>query len=283
MSSSFHRLALPFAPELRPERWIFILGCYNSGTSLLKSVLAQHPEIAALPARGGVYAEELERAEKYGWTRMWHKCFEKLSMEPGPEARPVAQSIKRKWALVLGGNVTNVLEKSNVDVTRIPFLNAYFRPAYFIYIVRNGYAVAEGIHRKAEPKKWNNPRYQEEYPIGLCAQQWRETDRVVETKGTELDHFLRITYEDFTEDPIRVTRRMTDFLGLAPIYSERINQTWSVHGVHSEIRNMNSKSFNRLSKSDLDAIESTAGSVLDKYGYERPSLFSPRKSDNKKA
>lgn len=273
MSPAFRRMALPFITELRPDRWIFIIGCYNSGTSLLKSVLAQHEEISVLPGRGGIYAEELERAETYGWTRMWHKCFEELRMEPGPDALEIARSIQRKWALVLGGDASNVLEKSIVDGVRMPFLNAYFQPAYFIYIVRNGYAVAEGIQRKANPGFWSNQTYpDDQYPIDLCAAQWRETDRVVEMDCADLDHFLCITYEELTESPVQVTRRVTDFLGLSPIDSESISRTWNVHGVRSEIRNMNHKSFDRLSEGDLDRIESIAGEVLQKYHYERPPL-----------
>ncbi len=40
------RLLAPFGRELAPERWIFVLGCYNSGTSLLAAMLASHPALA---------------------------------------------------------------------------------------------------------------------------------------------------------------------------------------------------------------------------------------------
>ena len=33
------RVMAPFGRELAPERWIFVVGCYNSGTTLLKEML----------------------------------------------------------------------------------------------------------------------------------------------------------------------------------------------------------------------------------------------------
>jgi hypothetical protein len=191
-------------------------------------------------------------------------------MEPGPGAEHIARSIRRKWGLVLGGAPGNVLVKSITDAVRIPFLNAYFRPAYFIYIVRNGYAVAEGIRRKATPAEWGCTRYADGYPIDLCAEQWKESDRVVEGDRPEDDRLLTITYEELAEETETSLRVVTDFLGLPSLKQGEIDQVWNVHGVRSKIKNMNSKSFANLSDREIRTIEEVAGEVLKKYGYRRP-------------
>ena len=266
---TFRRVTAPLAPIPRPDRWIFIIGCYNSGTTLLKRILAEHEAITQLPSRGGAYAEELKRAEDCGWTRMWHQCYDELYMSPGPKAGQMARSIQRKWGLVLGSGQDNILEKSIVDAVRIPFLNVYFCPAYFVYIVRNGYAVAEGIRQKATPADWGNTQYADGYPIALCAAQWRESDRVVERDRSKVDHFLRITYEDLTEETEKTVRKITDFLNLAPLHSEKINQEWKIHGKKSKIKNMNPKRLDSLSEWEMEIINKTAKSKLYKYGYKR--------------
>ncbi|MCS3668730.1 hypothetical protein GGP77_002981 [Salinibacter ruber] len=189
-------------------------------------------------------------------------------MEPGPETEQIARSIRRKWGLVLGGAPDNVLVKSITDAVRIPFLNAYFRPAYFVYIVRNGYAVAEGIRRKATPADWGCSRYADGYPIDLCAAQWKESDRIIGRDLPQTDHFLRITYEDLTEETEQTVQSVTDFLGLSSLQEKELNQIWSIHGVESKIKNMNRKSLSNLSRRDVYTIEEVARDTLEKYGYK---------------
>lgn len=268
LKKSFRRIATPWAPIPRPDRWIFIIGCYNSGTTLLKRILAEHKAITWLPTRGGAYAEELEWPEAYGWTRMWHKCYDQLRMEPGPGAKQTARSIQRKWGLVLGQQPRNVLVKSITDAVRIPFLNAYFQPAYFIYIVRNGYAVAEGIRRKAEPGKWGNSEYKEEYPIALCANQWKETDRVVSRDLDNNVNFTTLYYEDLSENTSKVINRVINFIGLENVEKKSLKGKWSIHEKKSRIKNMNSLSLKRLSDEDVKKIQNVAGDTIRKHRYE---------------
>ena len=39
-------LARKMWPFEEPERWLFVVGCYNSGTTLLLNLLAQHPSVS---------------------------------------------------------------------------------------------------------------------------------------------------------------------------------------------------------------------------------------------
>ena len=48
-----HReLRITLARPANPEKWLFVVGCYNSGTTLIADALADHPQIAALPDEG---------------------------------------------------------------------------------------------------------------------------------------------------------------------------------------------------------------------------------------
>ena len=268
------RVAIPFGRELRPQRWIFIIGCYNSGTTLLKDVLAEHRQIAVLPGEGVRYTDSLPRPEESGWHRMWCRCVGDVRLEPGPHAEERVRRIKRQWSILYPKGRPNLLEKSIANAARMPFLDRHFQPAHFIYLVRNGYAVAEGIRRKTRPWRWKNPEYTGKYPIELCAEQWRETDRVVLADREQVERFLQVYYEELTQDPVGVLRRITDFLGLEPMPETAFAQSWKVHGVKAPIRNMNEASFARLSAAEVEAIQQTAGETLGTHGYEGPDAVS---------
>ena len=67
---------------LAPDRWVFIIGCYNSGTTLLKDLLAEHPHIGVLAGEGVKFSDALPRPEDFGWQRMWCQCIEQMHLDP---------------------------------------------------------------------------------------------------------------------------------------------------------------------------------------------------------
>ena len=62
------------------RQWVFIMGCSNSGTSLLKQLLASHPKIASLPDEGHRLTEALPRANNFGVVRVWTERLDKFRM-----------------------------------------------------------------------------------------------------------------------------------------------------------------------------------------------------------
>lgn len=254
--------------DLEPRRWIFVIGCYNSGTTLLSRMLARHPAISALPSEGVRLTDGLPRPEEFGWNRMWCRCFDRVRLAEDPKAAQRARRIKRQWSLLYPRRAANLLEKSVANTARIPFLEQFFQPAYFVYIIRNGYAVAEGIRRKAVPGRWRNPDYPERYPIELCAEQWRASDDLVESDRVHTERFLRVSYEELTAAPEATAGKVTDFLGLKPLPAGALLSRWRIHGVEGEIRNMNRDSIDRLSADDIAAIDRVAGDSLARNGYQ---------------
>lgn len=263
-------MLLPFGRDLNPERWIFVVGCYNSGTSLLSQILAQHPLVGGLTDEGIFFTDSLPYPEQFGWPRMWIRCLDKVRLELDQTSLERAHRIKRQWSLMLPRNAPNLVEKSVVNAVQMPFFQAYFKPAYFIAIVRNGYAVAEGIRRRADPRRWKNPEFDKAYPLALCAEQWRTCGEIISRDSGQLDFFRQIRYEDLTTNPQGTLRDITDFLGLPPLDSAVLNQRWNIREKNEPVKNMNEHSFARLSEVDLDIVEQVAGDLLLKYGYQRP-------------
>lgn len=264
------KFVAPFGRDLNPHRWIFIIGCYNSGTSLLSNIFSRHEDVGGLPNEGMYFTDRLPYAAQFGWPRMWVRCLDRVQIEPNELDEATIRRIKRQWSIYYPRHAPNLVEKSIVNATRMPFLQAHFRPAYFIVITRNGYAVAEGIRRRVTPGRWGNHEYPDQYPIGLCAEQWRASDELIEQQRPTLDHVVEITYEQLTADPAGTMKQVTDFLGIDPFPDSLFNKKWNVRDKKEPIRNMNARSFQRLSESDLDEIESVAGERLKQHGYRRP-------------
>ncbi len=271
MQSPVQRMLLPFGHPLNPDRWIFVVGCYNSGTTLLASMLRQHPMLAGMLNEGAFLTDRLPYPEQMGWPRMWSQCLDHVRVSSNePDAAERAERIKRHWSLWYSRGSKNLIEKSITNLTRMPYLQEYFKPAYFIYIVRNGYAVSKGIQRKANYKRWDSPYRGNGYPIDLCAEQWKVSDDIAQVDGALLDNFLTITYEDLTEDPASALHKITTFLDIPPMPESVLGLGWNIHDVDSKIKNMNAYSIKSLSSEDVLSIKAVAEGTLKKYGYVCP-------------
>lgn len=259
------RLAANLGSLPNPDKWIFIIGCYNSGTTLLAQLLKRHSCIKYLPGEGVAFTDGLQRPEEFGWPRLWIKCRNQMQVNTD-KPDELASRIKKQWGWASAGSGSCMLEKSIANVTRLDFLNEYFQPAYFIHITRNGYAVAEGIQRKTSPARWNNRQYRDKYPITLCAEQWAATEALIEAKKDQLGHYHALSYEDIAVSPAATMQQAVEFLGL-PWEDQILDPEVEVHGKSGPIVNMNAASLERLNDDDLEKIKTVAGDLLLRHGY----------------
>jgi len=255
---------------LNPEKWIFVVGCYNSGTTLLANLLEAHPAINGLAREGVELTDALRRPELAGWPRMWSQCEDWVNVQPDEATAERAERIKRQWSHYTKDSGL-IIEKSIANMTRLEFLAAHFQPACFIHIVRNGYAVSEGIMRRSHPEDWGRTEFGETYPPGLCAGQWRRSYERFQESRNNLPNVLELTYESLTEQPAENLSAIADFLQISPFDPALIEQEWSFREINSSIQNMNEKSISRLTEEEIDAIEDAAGPLLADLGYPKPS------------
>ncbi len=268
------RLKLSFraltGKPLNPEKWVFVVGCYNSGTTLLANLLEAHPSINGLAREGVELTDALRRPELAGWPRMWSQCEDWVNIRPEEATADRADRIRRQWSHHTSDNGL-IIEKSIANMTRLEFLAEHFQPAYFIHLVRNGYAVSEGIMRRSHPEEWGRHEFGETYPADLCAHQWqRSWERFTETKN-KLSNVLELSYESLTEQPAGNLATIAGFLGIEAFDPALLEQEWSFREINSSIRNMNDKSIARLSREEIDTIEKTAGPLLAQLGYAKPT------------
>src|SRR5690606_5918555 len=148
-----YRLWRVFGPFLRPrepETWVFMGGCYNSGTTILREMIGAHPAVASLPREGVELTDAFPVLEADGWVRMWFRNADKADLS-GREPVALADRAKRAWSPWWRRDARAFSEKSIIHGAWMPTLDAGFSNARFIGVIRNGYCVCEGIRRRARP------------------------------------------------------------------------------------------------------------------------------------
>ena len=247
------RLAEIPCPE-DEKRWVFVVGCYNSGTTLLHDILASHPRVAHLPQEGQYCTDQLPVPSRLGLPRAWALAPERFIPKPGHE--PDAERLRRQWCGMMSDPRRPIfLEKSIPNAARIRWLAQQFPGARFLALMRNGYAVAEGIRRKAG------------HPLELAARQWRVSNQIMLEQLSQVEHGLLLRYEELTGDPGATLGRVLEFLELDPAHLT-LEREWTVHGITSGIRDMNPVSLARLSETERDIIRAEAEELLDRFQYE---------------
>ncbi len=250
-------------------KWLFIIGCCNSGTTLLENILHQHPDIAGLSTEGQYLTEAFVRPRDIGLPRLWAQK-ETLFRFALNEEIQAAQQAKQDWLRQLDKpNFLYALERSPVDAARTLWLQHHFAPAYFVHIVRNGYVVSLGIEEKVRKV------HGEIMPdlLSKAAYQWSRGLEIIIEDAPKLDHFLEISYEDLTENPSKVTTHILKFLQLHPLPQQILNQKYQVHQLHSEIKNQNKQRLSKMTSVQKRIIDQQAGKFLRQYGYKKRFIW----------
>lgn len=239
-----------------------MIGCYNSGTTLLEQILRQHPAIAGLPNEGQFLTGALITPKSAGVPRLWAEKEELFRFAPSDKTVEAAQ-IKLDWIPLLDKPLAPLaIEKSPTHAARTLWLQRHFQQPYFIHIVRNGYAVALGIHDKVLAVYGQMPKL-----LPKAANQWARSLEIVSEDAPQLQHFLEIRYEDLTAKPVIAATQIFHFLGLSPIAAELLEQPYLVHGLRSPIKNQNATRLAQMTMEQKAVIDARAGQLLTAYGY----------------
>jgi len=251
-----NRVAYRFMAVPHPDKWVFIVGCYNSGTTLLHQLVGRHPQVGSMPLEGRRFTDELPLAKDHGLQRLWALEPERFHLDEKGGGAIDADKIKRQWAFMYNDATRPVLvEKSVINAARTRWLQQHFENSHFIVLMRNGYAVAEGIRRKAGQ------------PIDKAILQWKNSYELLLADMDGLDHALYLTYEELVATPGAVMDRIAAFLGIEPFPDGTTQGQFNVHGARNPITDMNRQSIHTLSGPDIAIINRLAGDMLQRSGY----------------
>jgi len=205
----------------RIRRPVFVIGCNNSGTTILWRALAAHPELAShgregqlidgLPSRFGPPLDCAWRLWASRLMRVGGRSM--LDLHARTEHDVVeadADRLDHAYARALGDS-GRLVEKSPPNTIRTRYLQAVFPDATFVGIVRAPLPVVEGICRTNERLG--------SYGLGsvaLAADHWASANGRLLEDSAHLRRLLLLRYDDLVNDPAATLAHAFEFIGVAP-------------------------------------------------------------------
>lgn len=270
-----------------------IVGSGRSGTTLLRTILNAHPELAVAnePQFMGSVARQRNRLESDGldvpaFLRVVYgnANFERLGLDHTTvelalrETDPgtLADAIRCVFAVFAEREGKNLYgDKTPGYVVQMPVLSDMFPEAQFIHLIRDGRDVALSyIERPWGPST-----------VGESALYWRSRVGRGRAAGNKLGsrRYLEARYEDLVADPETTIRRICEFLTLdfAPKMLEYQNDaekfiadshqpeafTALTRPPTSGLRDWSTS----MDPTDVELFETIAGGLLSDLGYSRRS------------
>jgi hypothetical protein len=231
MAEAAYRLIRPSIPDP-----IFILGCSRSGTTVTFGTIRQSNQLISFPYEIPQFWHSLCGP----WDKQWaSECATANDANPAHRDKAFAHFYAR-----LGKG--QILDKSCINILRIPYLHALFPNARFVYIYRDGrdnvsslmdgwrydghfnlkpllgkipetIAINEGEFSDWSfflPPNWrdyNNASLEE-----VCAHQWNTANALaLEAKPLIAeDKWIEVRYEDLVESPVELFENVFSKLNL---------------------------------------------------------------------
>ena len=256
--------------NVEPGKWLFIVGCYNSGTTILKDVVGAHRSISTLPREGAKFSDMLPRPEDLGWQRMWVGCKDHMEMPLDEEKRSkgMVNAIKLDWSPWWNKGRVCYLDKSVSNTTRMEWIDRYFDNAYFLAITRDPIAVVEGIRRKASPQgKLRNQLCSDSYSVDMAIEQWLDANERILNCEQTISNSMRIKYEDFVVDPVGHLGNIWKFLELDDQKASFENGHLSINSRSIALEIMNHRSLAKITRHEREAIEAKTSVLAGRLGY----------------
>ena len=154
------------------------------------------------------------------------------------------------------GNRKILLEKTPSNSMRLRWLQRWFSPSQFIIIARSPYGVCEGMNRKTGVS------------FERAAKNWNIIYSTILETCKQIDRSVMITYDELTYDTDRALKDIALFLRLKQSFPSFENKKFKIQEKHSEIKNMNYKSIDRLSKTDLVTINNICDNTVNRIGLK---------------
>lgn len=253
----------------KPGRFIFLVGCYNSGTTLLHRIVASHPDVAAPPREGVRFTRHLSNLELNGHHMVWDESWRDVAVPAAGESALIASEVWRDWSIFHRAGTVAFMDKSVANTARMVWLETYFPEASFIGLHRNGYCIAEGLHRRSRPPAWLKARTgSDHYPLEMAGQQWIDANEAMLDGLALVSRGLKLSFEDLVADPVMAVRTSFEFLRLRPLPVSRQGSSLVVGERSFDIRNPNPASLARLGEEGLAALRSQLTPMMRRLGYE---------------
>ena len=164
------------------------------------------------------------------------------------------------------------VEKSSTSLLIVGDLARHFRNTKFLFMVRNPYAVCEGICRKRQRRPWGLSTALERETLETVAARHVATCLAIQRRNIEAygDRGVFFTYEAMCREPERVARKIQDLVPELDDLNLR-QRLWVHSDYHEMLTDMNARQIARLDAGQIQAINlelQKHRAVLNHFGYE---------------
>ena len=258
------------------EGRVFIVGAPRSGTTLLQSLLAAHPQITSFP-ESHVFEELILCRRPWSWIWVnilglarpraivrFRSFVQSFNQEPLQDLFPKKSLFINQYALAFIKVLDTVtekrgksiwLEKTPKHLHCIDYIESLIPDAKFVHIIRNGADVVASQYdaaRKNPGKSWNHRRN-----VDRCTDLWIEDVRISIKHLSKSNHTV-VKYEQLVQEPHSVLTQTCKFLeipfneAMLQDYTTVAKQIIQKHelpwkkSVVEPLRNVNGKKFYEL-------------------------------------
>jgi hypothetical protein len=204
----------------RVEAPVFVVGCCNSGTTILWRALRAHPQLDG-PVTEGQELTDLPARLRHFLGRQTSRLFAHPRFKDAyvMTERDADAALAQRVDAVYGEHCASgrrLIEKSPANSMRTRFLQAVFPDATFVIVARNGLAVSEGIVRKRafDPERPHMAGLTTTLPE--AAGQWLHANRRLLADRRHLRRSVVVRYEDLVARPAAVLSDVFHACGLDP-------------------------------------------------------------------
>ncbi len=208
---------------------IFIVGCARSGTTLLQSLLASHPDIASFPESKffvdlvrmpaeksrryafGIVAPQLRSTMESFLDEVEHPDL-KRKLPRLPLIGLYVRSFKEILAELTRLQGKSIwLEKTPEHLHRLKYIEMYMPEAKIIHIIRSGVDVVASLYDIAQryPQHWGNTFS----TVDSCIQRWTDDVAITHRYLDRHNHTL-VHYEQLVGNPADEVKRLCQFIGV---------------------------------------------------------------------
>lgn len=194
----------------------FVLGCYNSGTTIIKDCMALHPYLAKAPVEGSSISNALPDFDGSEWPRCLFGNLYNVEhyRKFGVVDKRRYLSDMRPW--VRSGRP--FLEKGISCSVIVSQLEAAFDRPKYIVVIRHPLAVAKGIVKKSAPGLVaRNILRNDRYPNALLMRQWKYFYDVIADEFVDASRFHLVVFEEFLKSPVETISGVFEFLNLPDV------------------------------------------------------------------
>lgn len=239
--SILRKILKHFFRHTKPLNTFFVLGCYNSGTTVIKDAIALHPDMSVAPVEGDLLTEAYSHYEVTGGARCMYADAIQIMHERKYTEINAEQAISdwRPWI----HSDKFFLEKSISNTLRINSLRKAFSDTKFICVTRNVEGVVRGINKRSSPSGiFAHILGDNKYPTNLLIRQWLMFYSLVlnDLDNKKADIYF-VSYEKFLSSPECEVTKMFTFLGLASTELDYENSTLCIGGRMLHLREQSHK------------------------------------------